>query len=778
MGIALEHLSQDQRREIAERLFSVSKHDQGRGELIGHCPLHEDESPSFSYNYQKDVFNCLGCGATGDLVWLWREVTGGDFSAFCEEHGIETGKGARKGSRRARTGQGGQKPNKTDSGSKQAKFVPEGEYERLKPLPESWLARLEQKRGWSRETIEVLGLRLGRSADRRENRVCIPLRDKQGRLLNIRQYLPGAKEYKILPWSIWEGKKKTSFGTNRLFPDPSAWAKGRIWVCEGEPDAICGISHGLNCVTQTAGAGSWAKAFSKHFRGRDVVICYDADDPGREGAQKAGAEIAAEAASVRVIEWPEFMAKGQDLTDFFVTHAKTVRDLEDLAAKARVMEPPPVQTGDNGHWRFFKEGASGKWSFKQALLVEELLRDFKVLSDPGSGLVYRYNGQFWERIHRASLAKAAIQKLGIEATDARANGAAAQAVILSGLDHGEEMNPDPELICLKNGMFNIVTGQISPHDPKHRVTYQLPLAFDPQKPADFPNWKLFLSQAVADPEVIDVLREFFGYCLTRHTLFERWLLLVGPRASGKSTALKVLRAMVGPENCSSVPLSGLEDQFQRASLFNKLVNLGSEVEGNAINSEILKQVASGDQIMASFKHQNPFEFEPFCKLVFAANKFPRVRDNSSGFFGKVLPVRFDNGLSPEERDPLLLDKLLEELPGIFGWAWTGLVELTDRGYFRLPKAVEAVLGDYKMENSLVAAFLDERCELDPAATTSKADLYKAYEAWADDSGIKRPLSINRFSAEVKEAMPALEEKKVREGGKRVKSWVGLRRILF
>ena len=65
MGISLEHLSQDQRREIAERLFSVSKHDQGRGELIGHCPLHEDESPSFSYNYQKDVFNCLGCGATG-----------------------------------------------------------------------------------------------------------------------------------------------------------------------------------------------------------------------------------------------------------------------------------------------------------------------------------------------------------------------------------------------------------------------------------------------------------------------------------------------------------------------------------------------------------------------------------------------------------------------------------------------------------------------------------------------------------------------------------------
>ena len=47
-------------------------------------------------------------------------------------------------------------------------------------------------------------------------------------------------------------------------------------------------------------------------------------------------------------------------------------------------------------------------------------------------------------------------------------------------------------------------------------------------------------------EQIAELQEFFGYCLIRSTDYDCCLILIGPRASGKSTTLKVLKMLVGP----------------------------------------------------------------------------------------------------------------------------------------------------------------------------------------------------------------------------------------
>ena len=110
MGKALK-LSYQQREEIARKLFPVKS---VRGsELHGLCPYHDDANPSFSYNVEKDLFNCLACGAGGDLIKLWSKVAGSgnltdDFKAFCRQYGIElegrgtnhkSGAGAKKSKR-------------------------------------------------------------------------------------------------------------------------------------------------------------------------------------------------------------------------------------------------------------------------------------------------------------------------------------------------------------------------------------------------------------------------------------------------------------------------------------------------------------------------------------------------------------------------------------------------------------------------------------------------------------------------------------------------------
>ena len=154
-------------------------------------------------------------------------------------------------------------------------------------------------------------------------------------------------------------------------------------------------------------------------------------------------------------------------------------------------------------------------------------------------------------------------------------------------------------------------------------------------------------------------------------------ILLGPGADGKSKVISIMRALVGQKNCSAVTIAGLEDQFQRASLFRKMLNVGAELSAEATNSEFFKNVVTGDPIQASFKHKDSFEFRPYCKLAYAMNKKPRVLDNSDGFFRRILPVQFKRQFLEDDptMDNDLESKLMAELDGIFAWAVLGLHRL-------------------------------------------------------------------------------------------------------
>ena len=38
------------------------------------------------------------------------------------------------------------------------------------------------------------------------------------------------------------------------------------------------------------------------------------------------------------------------------------------------------------------------------------------------------------------------------------------------LQPGDELDPDPDLICLRNGMFRLSDGAVLPHQPERRAT--------------------------------------------------------------------------------------------------------------------------------------------------------------------------------------------------------------------------------------------------------------------------------------------------------------------
>lgn len=771
MGIAKEKLTESQRETIARSLFKVTDQDRNKGELHGLCPIHGEKNPSFSYNFTEDIYNCLACGCSGDLAELYIQVKGlekkAGFKTFCQEYGIESAKKTRDPAQAPAAG-----PSST-AGPDPAAGDIEKAFQKFPALPAPWIQRLEKDRGWSAQVINAQGLRLQTYYRKKDTgalvkiktpeRVAIPIRDKAGRLQNIRLYKPGAKQMKIISW----GK---GFGKCRLFP-PKPQDAGPVLLCEGEQDTLCALSNGFNAITQTTKRKTWPASQKAVFKDRDVVIAYDADQAGEKYAGFAAVSLAAVARSVRILTWPDFMGrqpdgdwpkdKGEDLTDYIVKHKMCAQALQALIDEAAFYETPAA---DAAAMEFFELGASGRLSFKPRLLAEKIRADMDLLTDTISGQLYRWTGKHWEQYKEQHIIKTCLQHLGKESTQSRAKDSTFQVINLSAIPHGRELDDQAEMVCLNNCMLNLVDLKKSRHAKDYYCTVALDIDFDPADKIHCDRWIQFLKETIQTPAAIAQVQEFVGYCLTRDTRYAKCLLLVGPGADGKSVFLKTVRKLVGLDNTSAISFQDLEDQFLRSSIYGKLLNISTEVGSKALESPYFKAIVSGDPISAAYKHKNTFTFTPFCKLAFASNKLPRVLDNSDGFFRRVLPVSFKRQFI-DDADPDLEAKIEAELPGIFKWALVGLHRLWKQKTFTDCKETREQIIGYRRLNNPVLGFVEDICILGDEFETPKNDLYRLYREYCRDGGFT-PLNKDNFFRELYSAISSLKQYRPQINGMR------------
>jgi putative DNA primase/helicase len=317
--------------------------------------------------------------------------------------------------------------------------------------------------------------------------------------------------------------------------------------------------------------------------------------------------------------------------------------------------------------------------------------------------------------------------------------------MLSTIPHGRKLNDQDDWICLKNGMLNLSTFDMASHDPEYLSTYSLPVTFDPDTTKRCERWQKYLLETVQTAGPIAQLQEFAGYCLVRHTKYEKALFLLGPGEDGKSKFLMVLKEMLGEENCAAVSFVDLENEFHRSSLYHKLLNISTEIGAQAIESPYFKAITSGDMINAAFKHKNAFAFQPYAKLAFAGNSFPRIRDNSHGYFRRFLPIQFKRQFLEGDplRDPNLFDELKEELSEIFFWALCGLARLREQKLFTMCEETKALMMSYRRSNNPVLCFTEDECNFNENASIEKKELYDGYRKYCSSYGYM-PLNYDNF----------------------------------
>jgi hypothetical protein len=123
---------------------------------------------------------------------------------------------------------------------------------------------------------------------------------------------------------------------------------GTLFICEGEKDAVSAGCYGIPAISFTSGAGGIPKNLDALNGINDIVICYDADESGRNGAKKLAMVLHDQNIRVKILELPNEM----DLTDYFV-QGYNADDLLRLVDMTRIFGTDPQDFGGDPVYKVF-----------------------------------------------------------------------------------------------------------------------------------------------------------------------------------------------------------------------------------------------------------------------------------------------------------------------------------------------------------------------------------------------------------------------------------------
>lgn len=307
---------------------------------------------------------------------------------------------------------------------------------------------------------------------------------------------------------------------------------------------------------------------------------------------------------------------------------------------------------------------------------------------------------------------------------------------------------DCVLINLLNGTFEITAKkrELRNFDRNDFITHQLPFEFEPE--ANAPLFQKYLDEVLPDKDKQKVFAEYCGYIFIKPSVLklEKMLILFGSGANGKSVFFEILNALLGTENISNYSLQNLTDTngYFRAKIGNKLVNYASEINGK-LETDIFKQMASGEPIEARLPYGEPFILNEYAKLIFNCNELPKDVEHTNAYFRRFMIINFDVTIPEDKQDKQLPNKIIQnELSGVFNWILQGLDRLLEQKNFSKCEAIDNARSDYEKQSDSVQLFISES-EFKKSSNDYIliSELYPQYKNFCFEDGYK-PVGKSKF----------------------------------
>lgn len=587
-------------------------------------------------------------------------------------------------------------------------------------------------------------------------RVVVPFRDAEGRP-------SGFQSRALLPHKVrWAGP------TNP--PEGGSWSKLAFFdsgsgtdfvvVTEGPGDALTAVAAGVDSVgiRGAALAEGTGEALSEALRGRRVVLAGDGDRAGGLMNETLGARLHDLGLLVHVLRLPEGVG---DITDWAESCPEDFSDIFQAAVfSAPPWEPPvdPEETDEDGY------SLLPSTHVEVARMVVDNL-DGRLVYILGIGF-HLFEGGVWTE-DRLGRVRISIHEIGdhyaeelelLQAehpeevdriTDLRRFVRFVRSTVeldriekeVRGLvlREAKDFDSHPHLLAVRNGVVDLRSGELRPHDPSLFLTQKVDVDYRPE--ASAPRWESFLEEVFpGSPGMADFIRRLVGYGITGETVEQCFAVLWGRGANGKSVFTETLLEVF--EGISkATPFSTFEDRKGGSGIPNDIAALrgsrlvfASEGErGKPMAESVLKRVTGQDMISARFMRQEFFEFRPSFLLFMASNHKPNFLSADEGLWRRVKLVPWSRYFSVEERDPYLRQRLVsEESEGILAWAVRGAVEWKASGLGDPSEVVQATAAYRDSSDRLAPFFPHGPLRKDEDSSVLAKEVWEAYVAWCDE----------------------------------------------
>jgi len=231
-------------------------------------------------------------------------------------------------------------------------------------------------------------------------------------------------------------------------------------------------------------------------------------------------------------------------------------------------------------------------------------------------------------------------------------------------------------IPFRNGVLDTTTLEFEEGRRKELyLRHKLPYEYDAK--AQCPEFMRWITSALDKGQEI-LIQAFARALLTGYTAGERFLHLVGPGGTGKSTMQQLMVALAGFHGTHTSSLEVIEtNKFESYNLIGKKLLLLTDESNYNRRMDVLKKLTSAsDTLRAERKYgKEIISFKPECLVCIASNEHITSNDSSSGLERRRLTILMDKVVDPSLRKELIsvFDDRIEgafvpEMSGIVTWA--------------------------------------------------------------------------------------------------------------
>ena len=232
------------------------------------------------------------------------------------------------------------------------------------------------------------------------------------------------------------------------------------------------------------------------------------------------------------------------------------------------------------------------------------------------------------------------------------------------------------IIPFRNGVLDIAKKELLPHSPTNYFTWSLPYDYNPLATGE-PIKKWLLEMMQGDESLVELIRAYLYGVVTGRADWQKFLELIGPGGTGKSTLIRLAIALVGFSNCYVTTLKRLEtSKFETANIKDKRLVLVTDAERYTGDVTTLKALTGEDSLPYEKKMQQATGgFKPDCLVIIAGNEHIKTADYTSGLQRRRITVGMKRKISEENQRNLIKHdnqgnisgEFVPYIPGFLNW---------------------------------------------------------------------------------------------------------------